>query len=60
MIASEENLKLFCIHEDDKVPFMHDWRYQIFGKFAEKLRDGKTAIAYNAEHHLLKFIDISE
>ena len=60
MIASEEELKLFCIREDEKVSFMHDWRYEIFGQFAEKLRDGKTAVAYNAEHHLLKFIDISK
>ena len=60
MIASEDDLKLFCIREDDKVPFMHDWRYAIFGQYAEMLRDGKTAIAYNAEYHSLKFIAISE
>ncbi|MCQ2740968.1 MAG: ribonuclease D [Alphaproteobacteria bacterium] len=60
LICSEDDLKLFCQFQDDEVSFTKGWRYEIFGTFAAKLRDGKTAVAYNPKHHFLKFIDVSE
>ena len=47
IVASEEELRRFVRGESDKVLFMHGWRYEIFGQFAEKLKNGELSISYN-------------
>lgn len=60
LLASEDELKIFCHDHNAPVSFMNGWRYEIFGSQAEKLCNGKTAIAYNAQSHQIDFIDITE
>ncbi len=56
MLAGEHDLRLFCHSPDADVSFMKGWRYDVFGRFAEKLRHGETAIAYNPQKHNIEFI----
>lgn len=60
MLACEDDLKLFCHQEYENIPFLQGWRYDIFGRRAEKLCQGKTAIAYNTKNRKIDFIDLAE
>ena len=60
MIASEDDLKTFCHNHSIDVPFLHGWRYEIFGRAAEKICRGETAIAYHPQSHSIQFIDTSK
>lgn len=60
MVASDEDLKNFCHQTECDVPFLKGWRYDVFGCRAQKLKDGKTAITYDAKKHTVKFIDLNE
>lgn len=58
LIASDDELKLFCSNTDCDIKFMHDWRYEIFGSLAEQICKGQTAIKYDAEKHVMELIKI--
>ena len=60
LLASEEDLKKFCQHPPATVSFMSGWRYEIFGRNAEKISRGKTALTYNPDLRHFEFIDISK
>lgn len=60
MLACEEELRLFCHQEYENIAFLRGWRYDIFGRRAEKLCQGKTAIAYNPKTRKIDFIDLAE
>lgn len=60
MIASEDDLKNFCHQAEGDIPFLRGWRHDIFGRRAQKLKAGKTAITYDAKKHSIKFIDLDE
>ena len=60
LLASEEDLKKFCQHPPATVSFMSGWRYEIFGRDAEKISRGKTALTYNPDLRHFEFIDISK
>jgi ribonuclease D len=58
MLASEDDLKLFCRDHTADVPFLQGWRYEIFGQSAQKLACGKTGITYNPRKKHIDFIDV--
>ena len=60
LLASEEDLKKFCQHPPATVSFMSGWSYEIFGRDAEKISRGKTALTYNPDLRHFEFIDISK
>jgi len=49
LVASEEDLRYFVRKEFDKTSILNSWRYEIFGKYAEKLCEGELAITYNPQ-----------
>lgn len=55
IIASEDELKEFCHDDNADVPFMKNWRYEIFGIHAKELKNGKLSISYNPQTHLIDF-----
>lgn len=50
LIASEDDLVSFAASLDNDLPLLKNWRYEVFGQDALKLRDGKLSICYNKEH----------
>lgn len=57
MIASDDDLKYFSAGEDDKSSILTGWRFELFGKEALKLRDGKTSFAYNPKKKNIKITE---
>ena len=55
IIASEDDLKIFCHDDTIDVPFMHGWRYKIFGIKAKEMKDGKLSVSYNPQTHIIDF-----
>lgn len=60
MLASEDELKIFCHNHEADVPFRHGWRYEIFGQAAEKICRGEISIAYNPQTRRIEFNQTSE
>ena len=55
IIASEDDLKSFCHDDTASVPFMHGWRYEIFGAKAKDMKAGKLSISYNPKTRVIDF-----
>lgn len=51
LIASDDDLKRLAVFSDRKNPVLRGWRFEIFGRDAVALREGKLSISYDAEHH---------
>ena len=49
LVASEDDLRHFVRKEFEQTAFLSGWRYEIFGKYAEKLCNGELAITYNPQ-----------
>ena len=45
LVATEDDLRDFIY--DEPTGIMQGWRYDIFGQFAEKLKNGELSISYN-------------
>ena len=60
MIASEEDLKIFVHNPQEDLPFLHSWRYDIFGNLAQKICQGKIALSYNPNTQYFEFINTSK
>ena len=45
LVATEDDLRDFIY--DESTGIMQGWRYEIFGQFAEKLKNGELSISYN-------------
>ena len=58
LIASDDDLKFFCCGQIEDARFMQGWRYEIFGKIAEQVSSGKTAITYDADKHNISLLKI--
>lgn len=56
LIASSSDLEQFIHHKGKDSPLTKGWRYDVFGKEALKIMEGKVAFAL--EGHTLKVIDI--
>lgn len=54
LIASDDDLKKFACFTDKDNPIFKGWRYEIFGKHAKDLRDGKLNISYDTEKRNIK------
>lgn len=51
LIASDDDLKLFCQEQASSTKFTQGWRYEIFGKLALQICNGTTGLIYNAKNH---------
>lgn len=60
LIASEDDLKIFCHDTNKDTNFLHGWRYEIFGSLAQKISLGQTTITYDPVTHSIKFTDLSK
>ena len=47
LIATDDELKAFSAFKDKHNPILKGWRYEIFGKDAEALRDGRLSIRFD-------------
>lgn len=54
LIASDENLKQLALFSNQPNPVLQGWRFEIFGRDALALREGKLSISYDAERHHIK------
>lgn len=54
LIASDDDLKRLAVFSDRKNPVLRGWRFEIFGRDAVALREGKLSISYDTEHHRIK------
>ena len=55
LIATDEDLHALSVFKDQDNPVLSGWRRQIFGRQADDLRRGKTAICYNPETKQIEF-----
>ena len=60
LIATDDELKSFCLNQSDDISFMKGWRYEIFGKSAQDILSGETSISYDPKHHKIKFTKTSK
>jgi len=54
LIATDADLHSFAAHKDQDNPILSGWRYQIFGRHALDLREGKTSISYNPKTRVIE------
>jgi ribonuclease D len=45
LIADSDDLEILAIEENPKIPAMHGWRHDVFGKDAMDLKHGKIALS---------------
>ncbi len=57
LLTDEDELKNFCRNQDNPCRFMQGWRYEIFGKLAQKICTGNCGLTYNAAKHSINLID---
>lgn len=55
LIASDEDLKQLASYHDKNNPVLKGWRYEMFGKDALELREGKLSISFDAEKQTIRF-----
>jgi ribonuclease D len=48
MVASSNDITKYASYNETDIPALHGWRYEIFGKYAEMLKNGEISLAYNA------------
>lgn len=48
MIASSNDITKYASYNQADIPALHGWRYEVFGKYAEMLKNGEISLAYNA------------
>ena len=58
LIANASDLEAIAAQNNPDVPAMHGWRYELFGKLAMDLKQGRLALA--AIGSSIKIIDISD
>lgn len=56
IVASENDLRCFVRAQDDKTKILSSWRYEIFGHYALKLREGTLSISYNPQTKSIQII----
>ncbi|MCQ2914971.1 MAG: ribonuclease D [Alphaproteobacteria bacterium] len=57
LICSPDDLDKYCCFENENSPIMSGWKFEIFGKYAQKMKDGKLGLVYNPS---TKQIDLIE
>lgn len=55
LIATNDELSLYIKNNDTSIRFMTGWRYQIFGKLAQEIKEGKIAFAFNPKQKKIVF-----
>jgi len=56
LVANMADIERFAAEDDPESPLAHGWRHEIFGKDAQRLKQGKLALAPDGEG--LKLIEI--
>ena len=54
LIGTQEDLYQFA-YGLSKPAFMFGWRYEIFGKYAEQIKEGKVGLFYNPKSKIIEF-----
>ena len=58
LIANASDLETIAAHKDPDVPAMYGWRYDLFGRLAQDLKDGRLALAAKGSN--IKIINLTE
>ena len=53
LIATSDDLALIAAEKNADVPAMQGWRYEVFGQYAESLKEGKIALSAKGNKMLL-------
>ena len=57
LIGTQEDLYQF-VYNIATPAFMIGWRYEVFGKYAEQIKDGKVGLFYNPSEKTIEFKEI--
>ena len=55
VIASDEDLAFIAGNQPQKTLSLQNWRYEVFGQYAEQLCRGELSIAYNPQRKTIEF-----
>jgi ribonuclease D len=56
LVANMADVERFAAEDNPESPLMQGWRYDVFGRDAQRLKEGKLALALEGE--TLKLIEI--
>lgn len=56
LVANEDDLRYFIRGDYQKTAIMEGWRYEIFGQYALKLKNGELKISYDSINKRIKLI----
>jgi ribonuclease D len=59
LVASKEDLQEWLTEKDPIIPALHGWRYEVFGKYAEKMLSGELAFRLDKKTGALKLESLS-
>lgn len=55
LLASSDDVDLLASEESPDIPALKGWRFDVFGKDALALKNGKLALCYNPKKHRMEF-----
>lgn len=55
LLASSDDIDLMAAEDSPDVPALKGWRFDVFGKDALALKNGKLALCYNPKKHRIEF-----
>lgn len=55
LIASSDEVDLLAGEDNPDIPALKGWRFDVFGKDATALKNGKLALCYNPKKHRMEF-----
>lgn len=55
LIASSDDVDLLAAEDNPDIPALKGWRFDVFGKDATALKNGKLALCYNPKKHRMEF-----
>jgi ribonuclease D len=50
LVANMADVERFAAEDDPDSPLMQGWRYDVFGRDAQRLKEGKLALALDGEN----------
>ena len=57
LVATDTDILRLAAFDDKNNPVLQGWRYEVFGKSAQALREGKTAIVFNPKNKKIEFVE---
>lgn len=59
LITNVDDLDFYAAGKTNKVNFLNGWRYDVFGKYAEMLKNGNISLKYNPTNFAIEIIENS-